>query len=1092
MVRIGSIPLTSDDEEARSGIPRRAVLAGAGAAAVTAGLTMRPTAPVSAAAPAVPQADLRLGSGTDFGVRLSPDGSQIAHDLLGVLWVGSSSGGPVRRLTSDLDDIAQPDWSPDGSLLAYQGYREGNFDLWTIRPDGSGKRRLTSGPADHREPRWSPDGRTIVFSSDVRGSYGIYVYDVRTERIAVLTQTDAEEYEPTWSPDATRVAFVVDKTRIDVVTPATGKRETIIRVPDGDEIHQPEFTPDGKDVVYHLLRAGTNLLMRGDTPLVEGEEPFPFRVSFGRDGRFLYTAGGRIRDRVMPASGPAVGRPDAIGFAAALSVQPARYRKRARDLSGGGARQVIGIGSPVLSPDGKSVAFRALGDLWLMPLGGTPVPLFDDPTWWYCDPDFSSDGTKLAYCTDRSGTLDVWVRDLASGKDTQITHLPDRAAQSVRWSPDGREIAFLDQDGGLWAVEVDTGDVQRVFEATFEPGRPSWSKDGRTIVLAAVKPYSKRYREGLSTLLFVDRKTGKARYVEALPNRSLQTRGDDGPVWSPDGTKLVFALGSVLWVADVEADGTLTGTPRQVTEEVSDAPSWAGDSMTIAYLSRGGLRTVRADGTRPRTWEVPLTWRNHEGHEGDLVIHAGRMWDGVAKQSRRDVDIVVRGQKIIAVEPHKAGRPAASRIDASDKFVMPGLIDAHHHREMAGYAYGNRQGRLWLSLGITTTRSPGSPAYHMCEEREAIQSGRRVGPRYLATGEAIDGPRVYYNFMRPTYDDKQLGLELDRAGALQYDLVKAYVRLPVKWHKRATQWSHRNGIAITSHYHFPAMGFGADQTEHIGATNRFGYSRTVTNVGTAYEDVIDMFIRSGMYRTPTLFDSQALYREDTSLAEDERTQRLYPVWRRAVLSKDVAEAQGPGQPVRLAKLENQVTQIRAMLSEGGNIVTGTDAPIDHLGISTHMNLRAMVRFGVSPRDALVTATSATGEFLGQPIGRIAPGMLADLVIVEGDPLNRIEDAAQVTAAIVGGRVHTPDDLLAPYVEADRATATRGATTRLPSPGPGRAAVGGGSMAGHVHTSVTGGHPSRVRPPIPRHPDTEQFWWNDPAVLAAARHSCCDH
>ena len=898
----------------------------------------------------------------------------------------------------------------------------------------------------------------------------------------MVTQTDKEEYEPTWSPDGTRIAFVVDNSSIEVVNVASGKREVAVRLREGAVIHQPEFTPDGSQIVYHLFVDGHNTLQRGTAPLVEGEEPFPFRVSFTADGRFYYTAGGRILARELPADGPATGRAKAVGFSAALAVQPARYRKRPRAFTGGGRQQVIGIGSPVISPDGTTVAYRALGNIWLQRLGGAAEKLFDDTTWWYADPDFNADGTKLAYCTDRSGTLNVWVRDLANGSDTQVTHLREHAALSARWSPDGSQIAYLDEDGGLWTVEVASGDVQRVFDATFEPGRPTWSPDGRYIALAAVQPASKRFREGASHILVIDRRTGRARYSEAVPGRSLQTRGDDGPVWSPDGKLMVFASASTLWVASVKPDGSFDGPARRITTEVSDAPSWAGDSQTIAYLSGGELRTIRADGSDARTWKVPLTWRNHAGHDsrsqgGDLVIHAGTMWDGTADAPRRNVDIVVRGQHIVAVEPHRPGRQAGRTIDASDRFVMPGLIDAHHHREMAGYAYGNRQGRLWLAYGITTTRSPGSPAYHMCEEREAIQSGTRVGPRYLATGEAIDGPRIYYNFMRPTYDERQLGLELERARALKYDLLKAYVRLPVKWHKRATKWGHEQGIPTTSHYHFPPMAFGADQTEHIGATNRFGYSRTITNVGTAYDDVIDMFAASKMYRTPTLFDSKALYRDDPSLPDDTRTTMLYPAWRQATLAKSVTDARGDKQPIMLAKLENQVEQIKAMLAAGAHVITGTDAPIDDVAISLHMNLRAMVRFGISPKDALITATSVSGDFLAQPMGRIARGQLADLVIVSGNPLERIEDAAAVTETVVGGVVHTPEDLMAPYAKA-QATPARG----------GAAAAGLGMSAGApaLHTV------NHERPRVPRHPDAESFWWNDPDVLAAARRHCCAH
>jgi Tol biopolymer transport system component len=86
-------------------------------------------------------------------------------DLVGVLWVLPAAGGTAKRLTSDLFDIAQPEWSPDGKLLTFQSYRDGTFNLWVTRPDGSGMRQLTQGPYDHREPRFSPSGRHIVFSS---------------------------------------------------------------------------------------------------------------------------------------------------------------------------------------------------------------------------------------------------------------------------------------------------------------------------------------------------------------------------------------------------------------------------------------------------------------------------------------------------------------------------------------------------------------------------------------------------------------------------------------------------------------------------------------------------------------------------------------------------------------------------------------------------------------------------------------------------------------------------------------------------------------------------------------------------------------
>ncbi|GII24475.1 amidohydrolase family protein [Planosporangium mesophilum] len=1042
-----------------AGIRRRELLTGAagvagGAALAGTGLGAADRVQAAPAGPSGSGRGLRLDQGTDIAAQLSPDGRTIAIDLVGVLWVLPASGGPARRLTSDLFDIAQPEWSPDASTITFQSYRDGTFNIWLIRPDGSGLRQLTQGPYDHREPRFSPDGKRIAFSSDAAGSsgsgsYGIHLLDPATGATTPVTDTVLEEYEPAWSPDGARIAFVVANTRIDVVDLATGARTTAVTVPAGQVIHNPAWTPDGRDLVYSLLLNGRSELWRGGAPLVTGEEVFPFRVSWRSGSEFVYTADGRIRRRTLDGAG----RPHEIGFIAPIAVTTPRYRKRRRDFDSTTPKPVVGIGSPVLSPDGEHVAFRALNDIYTMRIGQPPRPLTRDH-WWKSDPAWSPDGRYLSYSSDRAGTLDIWIRDLRTGTDRQLTNLPDAAAVSGTWSHDGSHLAFLDQTGALYTVEVASGTVQRVFPATFEPGRPTWSADGNVIALAAIRPYSARYREGLSKILLVDRRTGAATYVDPLPHRSIQTRGDDGPVWSPDGTKMAFVVGSVLWVADVHPDGTFAGTPRQITSEVTDAVSWSGNSSTLLYLNNGRLRLVSVDGKHTRTVPVGLSWTNTRPR-GRTVIRAGRMWDGTSRRLRDNVDIVVEGHRIVAVENHRAGRDGRI-VDARDSVVIPGLIDAHHHREMQGYSYGDRQGRLWLSLGITTTRSPGSPAYHMVEARESVQSGARIAPRYFGTGEAIDGSRIFYNFMRPTYDVRQLALELSRAEALDYDLMKAYVRLPIEWQRRVIEWAHEHRIHATSHYHYPAFAFGGDGMEHIGATNRFGYSRTVTALGTGYRDVIDIFNASQAARTPTLFNALTLFREDTSLATDRRVVTLYPPWEYAALQAAVTAAQTTDQTVVRENLARQVAQVAAMVRGGGRILTGTDSPIALTAVSTHLNLRAMVTYGLTPYEALTTATRVPGEFLGEPLGQLRPGMYADLAILGGDPLTDITQAANVRQVMTNGQVYTVDELLAPFTQ--------------------------------PRTMAAVANP--VLDPVPDHPGNAAYWWHDPHYVADSRHSCC--
>ena len=1033
-----------------SAVNRREFLAGVAGAVALSGVELA-VAPEAAAQPDRAGTPLAIRQGTNVAGQLSPDGDTIAMDLLGVLWLVPAAGGAAKRITDDLMDIAQPDWSPDGTTLAFQSYRDGNFNIWTIGRDGAGLRQLTEGPFDHREPRFSPDGRSIVFSSDLTGSYGIHLLDVATGKITQLTDTPVDEFEPAWSPDGSKVAFVTATTRIDVVNVADGTRSTAVTLDATRQIHGPAWTPDGEDLAYVVATgvfpnatASSELILAGK-PLVTGEEVFPFRVSWhGND--FLYSADGALRRRSLSGGGPTD-----IAFTAPVDVRPAEYVKRRRDFDSPRPKPVVGIGSPVLSPDGTKVAFRALNDIYTMTIGQPPKPLTGD-SWWKSDPAWSPDGRYLAYSTDRAGKLDIWLRDLSTGEDRQLTNLPGAAAVSGSWSRDGEFLAFLDQTGAVRTVEVATGAVRQVFGATFEPGRPTWSPDGTVIALAAVVPYSARYREGLSKILLVNRVTGAARYVDPLPHRSLQTRGDDGPVWSPDGTKTAFVLGSLLHVVDVHPDGTFAGTPKPINNEVTDAISWHGDSRHLLYLNNGRLRLIGLDGSL-RTVPVGLSWTN-TSPRGRLVIRAGRLWDGESPTLQSNVDVVVEGHRITSVAPSGPGVDG-QLIDARDGVVMPGLVDIHNHREMQGYSYGDRQGRLWLSLGITTTRSPGSPAYHMVEERESFQSGRRVGPRYFATGEAIDGSRIFYNFMRPTYSTSQLALELERAAALDYDLMKCYVRLRPEWQRQVIQWAHDRGVLATSHYHYPALAFGGDGMEHIGATNRLGYSRTVTAMGAGHQDVVDLFNRSGAGRTPTLFLSAALLGEDPSLVTDRRVATLYPSWEYASLQAAAQQAAGSDQTSNLADLAKQVAQIAATVRGGGMIVTGTDSPIDHTAVSTHMNLRALVRFGLSPYEALLTATRNSGQLLGEPLGRIAPGMYADLSLVGGDPLADIKQAANVRSVVSNGRLFTVDDLLKPFA----------------SPPKGIAA-------------------SPMLAPVPDHPSNAAFWWHDPHYVADSRHSCC--
>lgn len=983
---------------------RRDVLRGAGVLAGATAVTGATAVPGAAPAAATETTET-VSQGTNISAHVSPDGQHVAFDLVTAIWTVPIGGGPARRLTTDDTDATQPSWSPDGRTLVFQAYRDGNYHLYTIRPDGEGLRQLTSGPFDHREPRFSPDGTMIAFSSDRGGSYGVHTLTVATGAVTTRVDTAADEAMPAWSPDGTRLAYTVDGTAIDVLDLATATTTRLVTAPTGATLFGPSLGPDGTLAYVRIAGATAELVVGDRVASTPGEDVFGFAPTWLSATELLHTADGVLKRRTV--GGPVA----TVAFAADVPVVPRpRYQRFVRDLDSHKEQRALGVASPVASPDGTRVAFRALNALWLLTIGDpTPRRLVADG-YFNSDPDFTPDGGSIVYASDRAGDADLWQRDLATGTERRLSGLPG-AQIAPRLSPDGRKVAYSDQDGATWVLDLTTGTPVQITPPLFMPGRPTWSPDGGTVALAAVRPYSRRFREGTSQILTVDLASGTLTYTEPMPHASLATRGDDGPVWSPDGKYLAFVVESCAWVVPVSPAGTFTGPARQVTHEVTDSLSWLGADRLL-YLHNGGLRSVGVAGGRPRDIPLSLRWRPTSVRQHD-VIRAGALWDGRDQRLRAAVDIVVDDGTVTDVVP--AGhRPYT--VDARHLTVMPGLIDAHVHWHLRGRQWGDRQGRLWLSYGVTTLRSPGDPAYQYVETREALESGARVGPRYFGTGEAVDGSRVYYNFMRPTRSVAQLSLELDRAKALGYDLVKTYVRLPVAYQRRVVAAAHRAGLPLSSHYLYPAEHIGMDGMEHTGATNRLGYSHTVSRLGRSYADAVTLFARAGISITPTLFNSAAMYAFDRSLVDDPRTRTLYPAWEYAALVAKAAAAQTPANEPVLALLAANVDMVLRIHRAGGFVIAGTDSPLDNPAVSLHTNLRAQVRFGFTPYEALTTATRNPARWLGHSgaLGEVRRGAKADLSFVRGDPLADITAAAAVEMVMTRGRLHTVEDLVAPF------------------------------------------------------------------------------
>jgi Tol biopolymer transport system component/imidazolonepropionase-like amidohydrolase len=993
---------------------------------------------LSQAKPASPKTKIiTVSEGTDMAATVSPDGKTVIIDLQGMLYSLPVSGGKAKQLTGPLVEASHPEFAPDGSQVVLQSYQGGTFHIWLMKPDGTGLRQLTTGHGDDREPRFSPDGKTIAFASDraFKGSYDIWTVPVAGGEPKQITSSENDEYEPAWSPDGKQIAYVngvfaagqtgvaaVQGRTIESIDLATGKTHTVASAGDAPgRLESPSWSPDGKKLAYVQLFGAGNFLdsskMMIDGAVVSGknDDTFPFPATWLSPTSFVYTANGKILKTDLSTKSEA-----AIPFAADIqSIRPV-YPTKNFEFDSTAAKQVKGVFAPAISPDGKWIAFVALNQLYLLEVGKSEPKALTHDSFYKQGTAWSPDGKWLAYVSDKGGIENIYLLDPKTGEEKQPAPSKTSAQIFPAWASDGKTMAFQDQTGATLLLDIASGKISPLAPATFFPGRPAFSTNGKTVTIATVKPYSRRFREGTSSILAVDVATKKTHWFEPTPFESISTRTEDGPVYSPDGKEMVFVMDDLLYAKPVDADGKPTGEAVALNNEITDAPTYSGDSKKILYLSNGKLRLLDRGTKAVTTIPMTLTYKPEQPTD-KILVHAARYWKGSGPDELKDVDVLIDGHRIVSVGPHTAKAPAGYRvIEAPNSTVLPGLWESHAHPDSdASIYYGDRLGRLWMIYGITTLRDMADQAYRAAEQKEAFAAGDAVGPRLFATGEAIDGERTYYPMMIPTTSEAQLQREFQRLKGLDFDFMKLYVRLPYSWVVKGVDFAHNQmGVQTAGHYLLPAVALGNDGMSHVSATARTGYAYSRTLTGASYSDVQMMMAESGMWTTSTLLNP-ALIGGSPTMADDPRY-GVAPPWEvdRLIKARDAAvSASASTQQSTIERTMREEATVKGVIERKGLFIGGTDSPLDLPSTSLHLNLRSQVKYGLAPWQALetVTSTAAKAAKVDKDLGTLEAGKLADLILVEGDPLANIDDVTKVQCVMKNGKMMSVADIMKPFV-----------------------------------------------------------------------------
>lgn len=457
--------------------------------------------------------------------RISPDGTEIVFCYKGDIYKVPSQGGNAIRLTTQSSYEASPVWSPDGKQIAFASDRNGNYDLFIMSAEGGAARRLTCHSASETPSSFTPDGKYVLFSAAIQDPassalfptgamtelYKVSVHGGATEQVlgtpaelvcfnndgkSFLYQ-DCKGFENEWrkhhTSSITRDIWMYDT--------QTGKHTNLTNR--GGEDRNPVYAADGHSVYFLSERNGESfnvyhfsLNAPQDVKAVTTFRTHPVRfLSVSNKGTLCYTYDGELYTQA-PGAGP-------------QKVNVALVRDDEKQVAT--FKLTSGATSASVSPDGKQVAFIVRGDVFVTSTDYNTTKQITKTPAKESNVSFAPDNRTLVYASERTGNWQLYTAKISRKEEPNFPNatlieeevlLPSEKVERMcpQYSPDGKELAFIEDRNRLMVLDLKTKKVRQVTDGatwyrTSESGFDyQWSPDGKWFTLEFIgnrhDPYS--------------------------------------------------------------------------------------------------------------------------------------------------------------------------------------------------------------------------------------------------------------------------------------------------------------------------------------------------------------------------------------------------------------------------------------------------------------------------------------------------------------------------------------------------------------------------------------------------------------------------
>ena len=997
--------------------------------------------------------------GTWMNLDVSPDGQTIVFDMLGDIYSLPISGGKAKVLRSGIPFEIQPRFSPNGKQISFTSDAGGGDNIWVMDTDGKNAKQITK--EDFRllnNAVWMPDGNYLVArkhftSGRSLGAGEMWQYHITGGSGTQLTEKRNDQKdvnEPSISSDGKYMYYCEDVTPGNVFEYnkdpngqiyaikqyhfETGETKQITGGPGGAA--RPQISKDGKLLAFiKRVRTKTVLYIHD---LQTGEE-WPVHDDLNKDQQTAWALFGvypnfnwmpNNEDIIIWSKGKIkkinihTTQATEIPFTVDVSIDIADRVFFETPISDNDFTVKM-IRDAVTSPDGKTLIFRALGYLWKKELpNGTPVRLTNN-TDFEAEPVFSADGSEILFVTWNDEHLGSIQKISAFGGNTVTITQEKGIYRTPSFSIDKKTILYRKEGGntdqgnaftknpGIYTINADGTNAKLISESG---EYPTFSYDQKRIFFQTGGVFFGSLTKELKSvdLNGKDERTHiKSKYANRL-------------VPSPDNQWIAFTNLHKLFVAplnlngkEIDLDNKSTSVPISIlANDAGINIHWSADSKKVMWtlgseyfsneikdrftflenspkeideVTKKGIEIgLKAQVDKP-SGSIAFTNARIITMEGDQVIENGT--------------IVIKENRIIAVgNSDKATIPNDAKVyDVSGKTIMPGMVDAHAH--VGGFRYGLNTQQNWqfyanLAYGVTTSHDPSANTETIFTLSEMVKNGSLVGPRIYSTGFILYGADGDFKAVVNSLDDARSNVNRTKAfGALS---VKSYNQPRRDQRQQVLQASSELGINVV-----PEGGstFFHNLTMIIDGHTGVEHNLPVAPV---YKDVLELWGASEVGYTPTLIvnygglNSEIYWYDKTNVWEEEKLLQFTP--RGIIDSRSRHRIKIPDEEYENSHILTSKA-VNSLAEKGVKVNMGAHGQLQGLG--AHWELWSIQQGGMSNLEALKTATINPANYIGagKDIGSLKVGKLADLLVLDKNPLEDIQNSNSLIYTMINGRLY---------------------------------------------------------------------------------------